>query len=37
MECPNYFWPWFSGEEYERRYANMRAATVKLGLGALVV
>ncbi len=37
MECPNYFWPWFSGEEYERRYANIRAAMEKKGLGALVV
>ncbi|MEK6711817.1 MAG: M24 family metallopeptidase [Nitrospinota bacterium] len=37
MECPNYFWPWFSEEEYARRYARLREGMAKKGLDCLIV
>ncbi|NND49881.1 MAG: aminopeptidase P family protein, partial [Rhizobiales bacterium] len=37
MECPNFFWPWFSEDEYRRRYALVRAAMEQAGFECLVV
>jgi Xaa-Pro aminopeptidase len=37
MECPNYFWPWFSDGEYRRRYALVRSGMEAAGLDCLVV
>ena len=37
MECANNFWPWFSKEEYERRYGRIRAAMVEKDLDCLIV
>jgi len=37
MDCPNYFWPWFSPEEYRRRYALVREAMAARGFDCLVV
>lgn len=36
-ECPNYFWPWFSEEEYQRRYALIREGMAAKGLDCLLV
>ena len=37
MESPNYFWPLFSEEEYQRRYALIRAGMEKKGLDCLLI
>jgi Xaa-Pro aminopeptidase len=37
MECQNNFWPWFSEEEYARRYGRIRAAMQAKKLDCLVV
>ncbi len=37
MECPNYFWPWFSHEEYHRRYDLVRTAMAAEGFDCLLV
>ncbi len=37
MECPNYFWPWFSPDEYRRRYALVRAGMADKKLECLLV
>lgn len=37
MECPNFFWPWFSEDEYRRRYTLIRSAMEKKGLDCLLV
>jgi Xaa-Pro dipeptidase len=37
MECPNYFWPWFSEDEYRRRTELVRAGMEAAGLEGLVI
>jgi len=37
VESPNYFWPLFSDEEYQRRYDLIRAGMVEKGLDCLLV
>jgi hypothetical protein len=37
VECPNYFWPWFSEAEYERRYSLVRKGMEENGLDCLLV
>lgn len=37
MKCKNNFWPWFSEEEYERRYARIRSAMQEKNLDCLIV
>ncbi|MDA0786133.1 MAG: M24 family metallopeptidase [Proteobacteria bacterium] len=37
MDSPNFFWPWFSPEEYARRYALVRAGMEKEGFDCLLV
>ncbi|MFC1492063.1 M24 family metallopeptidase [Nitrospinota bacterium] len=36
MESQSNFWPWFSEEEYERRYARIRAAMEEKNLDCLI-
>lgn len=37
VECPNFFWPWFSPEEYTRRYALVREGMERQGFDCLLV
>ena len=37
VECLNYFWPWFSEAENERRYSLMRKGMEEKGLDCLLV
>lgn len=37
MDCPNYFWPWFSEAEYRRRYDLVREEMAKKNLDCLIV
>jgi len=37
MDCPNYFWPWFSDDEYRRRNALVRAGMEAAGIDCLLV
>ncbi len=37
VDSPNFFWPWFSPEEYARRYALVRAGMEREGFDCLLV
>jgi Xaa-Pro aminopeptidase len=37
MDSPNYFWPWFSDEEYRRRNALVRAGMEAKGIDCLLI